>query len=92
MRDGFNENEARIEFTRQNIMLRHYESREASNQLIHQETHGQNEGLEMRIGMMNHEFQSAMQMAKMEFESEFKVGGVRNEEVMYRAEIFRCRC
>ena len=70
MREGFNE--ARIEFNRQNLMLRHYESREASFQLVQQEAHSMNERLEMKIGLMNHEFQSAMQMTKTEFEIEMR--------------------
>ena len=70
MREGFNK--ARIEFNRQNLMPRHYESREASFQLVQQAAQSMNERLEMKIGLMNHEFQSAVQITKTEFEIEMR--------------------
>lgn len=78
MRDGFNE--ARNEFNHQHLMLKHYEEREATNQLAVQEVRGLNERLEMRVGVMNHEYQSAAQMMRIRFESESRIGELHRDE------------
>ena len=70
MRNDFNE--ASVEFTKQKRMPKHHKSREVSNQHLSQEVHGQNERIEMRINMMTHEYQSAMEMAKTEFDTQNK--------------------
>ena len=71
MRRDFNE--ARIEFGRQNMMLKHFESLDASRQLMCQELHGQNDKLEMRMNIMAHEHRSAMQLEKIEYETEMRI-------------------